>query len=227
MGTDNLFHKRKAAARDLQRKKPSRERYDKVLIVCEGSKTEPLYFTDLKDHYEIDTANIRISGDCGSAPLTVVNHGEELFRREQRECGEPFDKVYFVFDRDQHESYLAAISKIEKLKPSGTFIAIPSTPCFEIWLLLHFKYISAAFNSNGGKSSGALVLEELEKFWPNYKKGSSGAFKYLIDNIEMAKAFAVRLEAESLKTGSENPLTKVHELVTYLQKIKEPKTKTP
>ena len=54
MGTDNLFHKRKAkAAIDTQRRKSNRESYDKVLIVCEGDKTEPLYFSELIDHYEI------------------------------------------------------------------------------------------------------------------------------------------------------------------------------
>jgi hypothetical protein len=37
MGTDNLFHKRKARqAADLRRRKARREPYAKVLIVCEG-----------------------------------------------------------------------------------------------------------------------------------------------------------------------------------------------
>lgn len=49
MGTDDLFHKRRAKkAKDLRRRKARRDPYDKVLIVCEGSKTEPYYFTDHK-----------------------------------------------------------------------------------------------------------------------------------------------------------------------------------
>ena len=45
MGSDDLFHKRKAKqTRDLKRKKDKRAPYDKVLIVCEGGKTEPNYF---------------------------------------------------------------------------------------------------------------------------------------------------------------------------------------
>jgi hypothetical protein len=59
MGTDNLFHKRKARrASELTRRKTRRESYAKVLIVCEGEKTEPLYFNDLKDHYGLNSANI-------------------------------------------------------------------------------------------------------------------------------------------------------------------------
>ena len=59
MGTDNLHHKRKAKqVSRLQRQNAKRKPYDKVLIVCEGEKTEPNYFNELKDHYEINTAKV-------------------------------------------------------------------------------------------------------------------------------------------------------------------------
>ncbi len=35
--------------KQLQRKVPKRKPYDRVLIVCEGEKTEPIYFEDLCD----------------------------------------------------------------------------------------------------------------------------------------------------------------------------------
>lgn len=41
MGSDDLFKKRKARKlRDISRKKRTRELYKRVLIVCEGQKTE-------------------------------------------------------------------------------------------------------------------------------------------------------------------------------------------
>ncbi|WP_224217287.1 RloB family protein [Vibrio cholerae] len=47
MGSDNLHHKRKAKAeRELSRRKSKRSSYEKVLIVCEGEKTEPNYFNE-------------------------------------------------------------------------------------------------------------------------------------------------------------------------------------
>lgn len=217
MGTDNLFHKRKA--KKLERKKPTRQLYEKVLIVCEGSKTEPNYFNELKDHYEIDTANIRISGECGSDPVSVVKHGEELFREAARTT-EPFDKVYCVFDRDKHQNFDEAVSLLRSLKPVNVFKEIISTPCFEVWFILHFVYTSAPFESVGLKSCGARALEELEKYWPGYAKGIGGSFGHLLDQIETAKAFSARLLVESERVGSINPLTTVHELVSYLQQIK-------
>jgi hypothetical protein len=42
MGSEDLFHKRKArSANKLARKKANRASYDRILIVCEGEKTEP------------------------------------------------------------------------------------------------------------------------------------------------------------------------------------------
>jgi len=217
MGTDNLFHKRKA--KKLERNKPTRKRYDKVLIVCEGSKTEPNYFNELKDHYEIDTANIMISGECGSDPVSVVRHGEELFRQSAR-LNDPFDKVYCVFDRDKHTNFDEAVTVLNSLKPAEVFTAITSTPCFELWFILHFTYTSSPLESNGNKSCGARTLQELERYWPDYSKGLNGSFSHLFGQLETAKAFSSQLLAESEKNGSKNPLTTVHQLVAYLQNIK-------
>lgn len=61
MGSDDLFNKRKAkGAKDLARKKSKREAYEKVLIVCEGSKTEPYYFEDIRNCHRLNTLNIII-----------------------------------------------------------------------------------------------------------------------------------------------------------------------
>ena len=49
MGNDNLFHKRKERkAESLRRRRAQKSPYDVVLIVCEGGKTEPNYFAELK-----------------------------------------------------------------------------------------------------------------------------------------------------------------------------------
>lgn len=73
MGSDDLFKKRKAkSVKDTKRKSARREAYDRVLIVCEGTKTEPYYFEGLKAEYNLHSANIRITGNCDSAPISIV-----------------------------------------------------------------------------------------------------------------------------------------------------------
>ena len=74
MGSEDLFHKRKARkSTDNKRKKARRQPYDKVLIVCEGQKTEPVYFEEVRLIHKLDSANIEIDGTCGSSPMSVMS----------------------------------------------------------------------------------------------------------------------------------------------------------
>ena len=111
MGTDNLFHKRKERKVELlRRRRATKAPYDVILIVCEGGKTEPNYFTELKKAFRLSNANVRICG-CGSDPLSVVDFAIETFRREQE-----FDRVYCVFDRDRHTTYNTALDRVRRAR---------------------------------------------------------------------------------------------------------------
>ena len=84
MGSDNLFHKRKERrAASLRRARAKRYPYDTVLIVCEGEKTEPYYFKELRDDLQLNTANIEITGDTGGSSPGNVRSEE---RRVGKEC---------------------------------------------------------------------------------------------------------------------------------------------
>lgn len=110
MGSDDLFHKRKAKnAKNLQRKRARREVYDKILIVCEGEKTEPNYFKEAREHFRLNTVNVEVRGDCSSDPMNIVNFAKQRYR-EEKDAGDPFNHVYCVFDKDDHASYQHAIA---------------------------------------------------------------------------------------------------------------------
>ena len=73
MGTDNLHHKRKERTKtSLRRRRAQRDSYDVVLIVCEGSKTEPRYFCELRDDLGLNNFNVVVTGESGSDPDSVV-----------------------------------------------------------------------------------------------------------------------------------------------------------
>jgi hypothetical protein len=222
MGSDDYFHKRKAKlVRDLKRKQAKRATYEKVLIVCEGEKTEPNYFRELRDFCRLNSANIEISGDCGSAPISVVERAKQLYRDEHRK-GIPFDRVYCVFDKDTHRSYEPALQAIKQVSPKATFFAINSVPCFEYWLLLHFCYTEKPFHGvTGAKSSGDQVLDELRKYIVDYAKGNHGYFERLIDALPQAIQYSKRALKSANISGADNPTTLVHELVEYLQGLKK------
>jgi len=106
-----------------------------VLIVCEGAKTEPNYFNEIRVLERLSSAHVKIIPSAlGTDPLSVVNSSIEEFEKIHA-----FDKVFVVFDRDDHLNYDNAIAKAEatdgKLKndekQAVPFEAIASVPSFE------------------------------------------------------------------------------------------------
>lgn len=220
MGSEDLFYKRRAKVADkLERRKAKRESYDKVLIVCEGGKTEPNYFIELVDHYKINSANVAIDGSCGSSPRSVFERAESLYQAEEIK-GDSFDRVYCVFDKDRHVTYDETLASIVSKKPSSTFYATTSVPCFEYWLLLHFEYTTKPYARAGSSSVGNEVLKKLVAVMPDYEKGGKKLFSSLFEQLEFAKSNAARALQEANDNHTDNPSTNVHELVEYLQNIK-------
>lgn len=58
--------------RVLTRKSPKRETYKTVLIVCEGQKTEKLYFENLILEEKLSSVNIKVYSGNNSDPKSVV-----------------------------------------------------------------------------------------------------------------------------------------------------------
>jgi len=234
MGSEDLFHERKARSnQESKRRKASRKPYDRVLIVCEGEKTEPFYFEEIKVLLEIDSANIEIDGTCGSSPISVVKHALSLF---ERDCasGDTYNKVYCVFDRDSHETYEQALEVVNqtnirliKAKKSTEviFTAIRSIPSFEYWLLLHFITTTKPYERTERKSAGDQVIDDLKRYMPNYKKTKKGIFiKSKEDGtLEYAMAQSKRIFESAERSGNLNPSTNMHELIKYLKELKNNK----
>ena len=218
MGTVNLFHKRKGRKAELlRRRRAMKAPYDVILIVCEGEKTEPNYFTELKKALRLSNANVRICGR-GSDPLSVVDFAIETFRQEQE-----FDRVYCVFDRDRHTRYNEALDRVRRtrLGKGSKILAIPSIPCFEFWLLLHFVYTTRPFDAPPGDSICSRVIEELKKYLPAYKKGDQDIFDTIQDKLDNAITNARKVEQFHQTSGTDNPSTLVHSMVEYLRDLKK------
>ena len=206
-------------SKDKRRGKlPTREEYDKILIVCEGEKTEPNYFNEIVGHYRLSVANVVVTGKCGSNPKSVFEKAKQLYKEEKNK-GDSYDKVYCVFDKDEHVNFEEICYSINKKRPSDTFFCITSIPCFEYWLLLHYKDTSAPFFKTQNKSASDKVIEELKKYDKSYKKKNTGIFLETIDMLDEAIERAERIYKQQ-HDEHPNPSTKVHELVDVLKNIK-------
>lgn len=199
--------------RSLRRASRKLKEFERLLIVCEGSKTEPNYFREICRYLGLGTASVEVIGDeCDSAPINVFNYAKARFREDAG-----YANVYCVIDRDNHATFDAAVSHC-KSHPSGRFRAICSFPCFEFWLLLHFRYTRSPIVAKGGDSPGDVVLRLVCSEMPKYRKGMKGVFDELekrgLTPVAIANSRRARLDVEA--TGSSNPSTDVDELVVRL-----------
>jgi hypothetical protein len=202
--------------RSYARRGPDREPYDSVLIICEGGKTEPYYFNRLRAVYRLSSANVKIAPADGTDPMSVVRFAEAELARGG------YDRAYCVFDRDGHANYAQALNTVSQSAEgrAGRLVAIPSVPCFEVWVLLHFIYSTAPFNAVGNTSACDHVLREVQKHLPTYAKGSQRTFDDLSKHMMQAIKHAIQLWKHNVNSQSNNPATAVHRLVEYLTRLK-------
>ncbi len=214
---------RSRSSKDFGRKAASEEPRGKLLIVCEGSKTEPHYFESARYEYRISQADVVICGkECGSAPISVVKYALTRFEQSKHK----YEKVFCVFDRDSHPSYQEAIDLVRSHSANG-FTAITSIPSFEFWLLLHFVDSRKEYIRTGKKSPGDLVVGDLtshfeREFGYSYSKGQDHVFELLLGRLKDASKRAKRCISDAEATNNPNPSTNVFELINTLRNISIP-----
>jgi RloB-like protein len=202
-------------ANSYARRAPVKEPYDTVLIACEGMKTEPGYLEGAKKSYRLSSINIRIVQAPGSDPMTIITYAENELKKHG------YDRVFCVFDRDNHANFDSAIRKLQQSEAgkANKLSAIVSTPCFEIWVLLHFTYTTKAFTVSGNRSSCENVIREIQSHFQGYAKNRANLFDDLSGNMDEAMKRALQLESHNKSTGSDNPATGMHTLIDYLRKL--------
>ena len=210
MGSDDLFKKRKIRRqKNLARREALRQTRDRILIACEGEKTEPIYFQSLCDDLRLSTADVKICGrECGSDPLSVVDFVLTERRRNH------YDRTFCVVDRDEHASWDRALDKACQ----NQIEIISSNPCFEFWFLLHFCYTTRPYARKQNRSPADQVIEELKFYFPEYEKRTN-IYRDLREKIDQARSRARKLQNYHKTSRTSMPSTRVHHLVGVLKKI--------
>lgn len=221
---DKLFHKRRpTTAIKLKRKKPTLVPATRILIVTEGAVTEPEYFKHIRRIRSFPNLDIDICGkECGSSPTSVVNFAEEKANAEGSYKNGGYDSVFCVFDRDTHQDFERATSRIQTLnKPNSRLLAreivsIRSFPCFEVWFIYHFEYTRAPFVKSSNCSAGENTVKKLQMFsqFNNYeKKLTERHLAILLERLDEALLNAKRADEDARQTGEKNPSTEVYLLI--------------
>ena len=117
---------------------------DRILILCEGEKTEPNYFNGLKrDKFRsnrLSALRIEIYDYGSNTAKELVKQAKSLKDDAKREKN-PYDKIWVVFDRDGYTKHPQAL---DQASANGIRVAFSSIS-FEFWFLLHFTYTTRQF----------------------------------------------------------------------------------
>ena len=201
------------------RRKAFKEPRKSILIVCEGEKTEPIYFNALKKRLGMAIVDVEVVGE-GAAPITVINCAIELREERKRIARRSLTKteyeiIYCVIDVEapKTESLPRAINKAKDNKLE----VILSNPCFEYWYILHFRKTSAPFSRSRDAKSA------LRQQHPAYSESDTTIFNVVYpktsDAIKHSKEVLKEQHNDSEDLSDCNPSTHVHKIVEYLQNM--------
>lgn len=182
----------------------------RLLVVCEGKRTEPEYIAGFERHVRNARVEIEIPKERGD-PKRVVEIAKKCTQdavdeaKRQRDDFLAFDETWCVFDRDEHDRFADACTMA---RDNGFELAI-SNPCIELWLLLHFR-------ENPGMQSRHVVARMLRAHLPREHKGIE--FSLLIDGIFDATERARRMDAdaEAMGEAGRNPTTGFYRLTNAI-----------
>jgi len=220
---------RKEARKRLKygRQAGTKETLERVLIVSEGTKTEPMYFEKLVEYLKLVTTDIEVTEAKDSCPQKVVQYAIKLYE-ESKNTKYAYDLVFCVIDKDSHAHYEDALLDANEYTPKNILNIINSVPCFEVWLLFHYTYTSRPYSKTMKNSiCKALIKSELKKYLPNYEKNILNlnndelAHIFKDDTIQIAIKRAEQLMEHCKTCVTDNPSTKMHELVLTLQEMKK------
>lgn len=214
MANDKIFKRKPKERRHIRRKSGGKKENTRILIISEGTKTEVHYFRNLVEFEGIVGVVIKPATN-GTAPSSVFSSACDMYQKEINK-GETFDNVYCVFDRDEHACFDKTIDAIERKNPKGVFKAIKSYPCFEYWILLHFKDTDAPFDKCNRYSASSKAERAVLAEFPGYRKNGTTLYQELLGRLQCAVERSKRRLANVMKDGEKNPSSEVHNLVLEL-----------
>lgn len=202
-------------ARQEQRRK-ERKIVCKILIVCEGTETEPNYFKAFKTFNRgITVYDIEVLG-LGANTINVVDKAIEL-----KEKGD-YDRVWTVFDKDSFpdEKFNGAIIKAED---NGICCAW-SNEAFELWYLYHFVNRTTAMHRDEYKAAISAEVNKSPKYKLKkkyvYAKNNTENYQIMTTYGSMDNAIkfaeAQSKEYADKRYATHNPCTMVFKLVRQL-----------
>ncbi len=186
----------------------------KILIATEGkNKTEKTYFSNFEDGKK--SYNITFAKGNNTDPLKLVKMLIKEIDKLKLDLQDD-NAAYCIFDTDVDPIKNKIIEEAIQLAKKNNIKIITSSPCMELWFLLHYDYTTANMDSEE-------VIKRLKKYYPKYEKNMN-IYPDVIERIDLAIDHAKKLEKYQIDnkrrigTVEANPNTEVYKIVEDLMK---------
>ena len=202
------------AIRSLERKIDIRPERERILIVCEGSKTEPNYFRSIKSTLPPQVVEICIQGE-GANTQSLVDRAKK-YRDSKKDTDYPYDEIWIVFDKDSFapDQFDNAIHSAEATKMKVAW----SNEAFELWYILHFEDRQTGMRRTEYEN---CLTEYLDT---PYKKNDPDMYSKLATKGDESKAKQRANSLQSSHAGipfhDANPCTTVNKLIEKLNSFR-------
>lgn len=173
-----------------QRNRATRTRRSFVVIGCEGkNKTETIYLKN----YSSRECIIKFSTGNSTDPVGMAKDLVTYISNEDIKS-EYGDKMYLILDTDVNQNKQIQIDEAKRICEENGIELITSTPCVEIWYLLHYGYKTKMYQS----SEQAKI--EMKKFISDYSE-SKDVFPIIYDKTGDAIKNSKMLEKYQVENG--------------------------
>lgn len=199
----------------LRRPVGTREPKKRVVVVCEGSKTEPNYFAALTPIAKEALIEITVIDEPATSPKQLVDTACKLLKesktaaKKSKDENAKVDEIWCVHDVDEHHGLKEAR---QRAVDNGVNLAI-SNPCIEVWFLLHFQEANAYLHRHE-------AMKRLKQELPSYEKGQI-ELQSFTGRYAIARDRAQRLErkhkGDATTYPEDNPMSGVWMIVDSLQ----------
>lgn len=180
-----------------------------ILVAYEGNnKTEKNYLNNFKNRNE-DYIIKPVPGN-ETDPINLVEQTINKINELGIDLMED-DKAFCIFDTDANPDKEEQVLKAIELAKDKNIVPIISTPCVELWFLLHYDYSTAIIDNDA-------VIKKLKKFYPKYEKNCN-IFPSIKNKTYTAIDNAKRLEKYHLQNKKRlhsveaNPYTEMYKIV--------------
>jgi hypothetical protein len=194
------------------------------LIVCEGKKTEPVYFEYIQNMLPKDLLAIEIRGE-GDNTVNVVKKAIVLREERKRSTSPDYDEVWAVYDKDDFPA--SRYNEAVRLSEEKGIKSAHSNQSFELWYVLHFRDLQAGV---GRKDYIRILSKEILK--DKYKKTNPDIPEFMFTQgkvkqaIKLAKALDENWKEKRKTPADSCPHTRVYMLVEKLLEYAGPTWET-